>query len=45
MNICNNIAMVPHQLSPRLIFGWLVRAAEHVREVARPEMEKLVNAV
>lgn len=33
-----------YQLSPRLIFGWLVRAAEHVREVARPEMEKLVNA-
>jgi DNA-binding IclR family transcriptional regulator len=33
-----------YQLSPRLISGWLVRAAEHVREVARPEMEKLVNA-
>ena len=33
-----------YQLSPRLIFGWLVRAAEHVKEVARPEMEKLVNA-
>jgi DNA-binding IclR family transcriptional regulator len=33
-----------YQLSPRLIFGWLVRAADHVREVARPEMEQLVNA-
>jgi DNA-binding IclR family transcriptional regulator len=33
-----------YQLSPRLIFGWLVRAAEHVREMARPEMEKLANA-
>lgn len=32
-----------YQLSPRLIFGWLVRAAEHVRETARPEMERLVN--
>jgi DNA-binding IclR family transcriptional regulator len=33
-----------YQLSPRLIFGWLVRAADHVKEVARPEMERLVNA-
>lgn len=32
-----------YQLAPRLIFGWLVRAAEHVRDVARPEMEKLAN--
>jgi DNA-binding IclR family transcriptional regulator len=32
-----------YQLSPRLIFGWLVRAADHVREVARPQMERLVN--
>lgn len=32
-----------YQLSPRLIFGWLVRAADHVREIARPEMERLVN--
>lgn len=32
-----------YQLSPRLIFGWLVRAADHVRDVARPEMERLVN--
>ena len=33
-----------YQLAPRLIFGWLVRASEHVREVARPELERLVNA-
>lgn len=33
-----------YQLSPRLIFGWLVRAADHVKDVARPEMEALVNA-
>lgn len=33
-----------YQLAPRLIFGWLVRAADHVRDVARPEMEALVNA-
>jgi DNA-binding IclR family transcriptional regulator len=33
-----------YQLSPRLIFGWLVKAADHVREVARPEMERLVNS-
>ena len=32
-----------YQLSPRLIFGWLVKAADHVREIARPEMERLVN--
>jgi DNA-binding IclR family transcriptional regulator len=32
-----------YQLSPRLIFGWLVRAADHVREVAHPEMQRLVN--
>lgn len=33
-----------YQLSPRLIFGWLVRAADRVRDVARPELERLVNA-
>ncbi|MFT4114421.1 IclR family transcriptional regulator [Silvibacterium sp.] len=33
-----------YQLSPRLIFGWLVRAADRVREIARPELERLVNA-
>lgn len=32
-----------YQLSPRLIFGWLVRAADRVRETARPELERLVN--
>lgn len=32
-----------YQLSPRLIFGWLVRAADHVKAVSRPEMEQLVN--
>ena len=33
-----------YQLSPRLIFGWLVRAADRVRDTARPELERLVNA-
>lgn len=33
-----------YQLAPKLIFGWLVRAADHVRDVARPELERLVNA-
>ena len=33
-----------YQLAPRLIFGWLVRASEKVREAARPELERLVNA-
>lgn len=33
-----------YQLSERLIFGWLVRAADHVREIARPELERIVNA-
>lgn len=32
-----------YQLSPRLIFGWLVRAADHVREIAKPELQRLVN--
>lgn len=32
-----------YQLSPRLIFGWLVRAADRVREIAKPELEGLVN--
>lgn len=32
-----------YQLSPRLIFGWLVRAADRVRDIARPELERLVN--
>jgi len=25
-----------YQLAPKLIFGWLVQAADHVRRVARP---------
>ena len=33
-----------YQLSARLIFGWLVRAADRVRDNARPELERLVNA-
>src|SRR5580692_8284944 len=33
-----------YQVSPGLIFGWLVRAADRVRETARPELERLVNA-
>ena len=33
-----------YQLAPRLIFGWLVRASEHIRDVARPELQQLVNA-
>ncbi len=33
-----------YQLSPRLISGWLVRAADHVRDTARNELEHLVNA-
>ena len=32
-----------YQLAPKLIFGWLAQAANHVREVARPEIERLVN--
>jgi DNA-binding IclR family transcriptional regulator len=32
-----------YQLAPRLIFGWLVRAADHVREIARPELERMVT--
>jgi DNA-binding IclR family transcriptional regulator len=32
-----------YQLASRLIFGWLVQASERVREIARPELERLVN--
>jgi DNA-binding IclR family transcriptional regulator len=32
-----------YQLAPKLIFGWLVQAADHVRTIARPEMERLAN--
>jgi DNA-binding IclR family transcriptional regulator len=30
-----------YQLAPKLIFGWLVQAADHVRAIARPELERL----
>ncbi|HEX9202069.1 MAG TPA: IclR family transcriptional regulator [Acidobacteriaceae bacterium] len=32
-----------YQLAPKLIFGWLVQAADRVRAIARPEMERLAN--
>lgn len=32
-----------YQLAPKLIFGWLVQAAEHLRRIARPEIERLAN--
>ncbi len=32
-----------YQLAPKLIFGWLAQAANRVKEVARPELERLVN--
>jgi DNA-binding IclR family transcriptional regulator len=32
-----------YQLAQKLVFGWLVRAADRVREVARPQLERLVN--
>jgi DNA-binding IclR family transcriptional regulator len=32
-----------YQLAPKLVFGWLVQAADHVRAVARPELEKLAH--
>jgi DNA-binding IclR family transcriptional regulator len=32
-----------YQLAPKLIFGWLTQAANHVRDVARPELEHLAN--
>jgi DNA-binding IclR family transcriptional regulator len=32
-----------YQLAPKLIFGWLVQAADHLRAVARPELEHLAN--
>jgi len=33
-----------YQLAPKLIFGWLVQAADHVRVIARPEIERLARA-
>lgn len=32
-----------YQLAPKLIFGWLVQAADKLREIARPEIERLAN--
>ena len=32
-----------YQLAPKLIFGWLAQAADYVRTVARPEIERLAN--
>jgi DNA-binding IclR family transcriptional regulator len=33
-----------YQLAPKLIFGWLAQAANRVRDLARPEIERLANA-
>jgi len=33
-----------YQLAPKLIFGWLVQAADNVRRVARPELERLAHS-
>lgn len=32
-----------YQLAPKLIFGWLVQAADQVRTIARPEIERLAH--
>ena len=32
-----------YQLAPKLIFGWLVQAADHLRAIARPEIERLAH--
>ncbi len=32
-----------YQLAPKLVFGWLVQAADHVRAIARPELERLAH--
>jgi DNA-binding IclR family transcriptional regulator len=32
-----------YQLAPKLIFGWLVQAADHLRVLARPEIERLAH--
>jgi DNA-binding IclR family transcriptional regulator len=32
-----------YQLAPKLIFGWLVQAANKLRDEARPELERLAN--
>ncbi len=32
-----------YQLAPKLVFGWLVQAADRVRSISRPEIERLAN--
>jgi DNA-binding IclR family transcriptional regulator len=32
-----------YQLAPKLIFGWLSQAADHTRELVRPELERLAR--
>ena len=32
-----------YQLAPKLIFGWLVQGANHLHEIARPELQRLAN--
>lgn len=32
-----------YQLAPKLIFGWLRQAADHLRVLARPELERLAH--
>jgi DNA-binding IclR family transcriptional regulator len=32
-----------YQLAPKLVFGWLVRAADHLRALARPELDRLAH--
>jgi DNA-binding IclR family transcriptional regulator len=32
-----------YQLAPKLVFGWLAQAANRVRDLARPEIERLAN--
>ena len=33
-----------YQLAPKLIFGWLVQAAENLRKIALPEIERLAHS-
>jgi DNA-binding IclR family transcriptional regulator len=33
-----------YQLAPKLIFGWLTQSANRLRDLARPELEKLAHA-
>jgi len=32
-----------YQLAPKLLFGWLVQAADRLRQLARPELHRLSN--